>query len=210
MGNIIPGPGQFVQYLHDIRPFIAVVVALFLLSAAIGYVVPAASPEVTNTLLSGLQSKAESLSGQSPLMMMLGIFSNNATGSLMALLFGLIAGLFPLFFVVSNGLVIGIMLELLVTKLGAAGGATVFAAGILPHGIFELPAVLISTAIGLKLGYAALRSLLKGEGKVAAELKNGLLIFLFWIVPILFLAAFIETFVTGAILAYFVHAPLFK
>jgi stage II sporulation protein M len=192
------------------RAFIAIVVALFLLSAAIGYMVPSASPEATSALLSGLQDKAESLSGQSPPAMMLGIFANNATGSLMALLFGLVAGLFPLFFIVSNGMVIGIMLELVIDKLGAAGGATVFAAGILPHGVLELPAVLISTAIGLKLGYAALRSLLKGDGRVAAELKDGLLIFLFWLVPILFLAAFIETFVTGAILAYFIQAPLFK
>jgi stage II sporulation protein M len=128
----------------------------------------------------------------------------------MALLFGLVAGLFPVFFVVSNGLVIGIMLEMIVEKLGTASGAAVFAAGILPHGILELPAVLISTAIGLNLGYRALRSLLKGDGGVAAGLKDGLLIFLFWIVPMLFLAAFIETFVTGAILAYFIQAPLFK
>jgi len=143
-------------------------------------------------------------------MMMLGIFANNATGALAALLFGLIAGLFPLFFVVSNGLVIGIMLEMVMNKLGAAGGAVVFAAGILPHGVLELPAVLISTAIGLRLGYAALRSVAKGDGEVAAQLKEGLLIFLFWILPILFLAAFIEAFVTGAVLAYFLHAPLFK
>jgi stage II sporulation protein M len=206
----IPGPRQFARYLYDMRAFIGIVVALFLLSAAIGYMVPAASPEATSALLSGLQDKAESLSGQSPPAMMLGIFANNAVGSLMALLLGLIAGLFPLFFVASNGMVIGIMLEIVVEKLGAAGGATVFAAGILPHGVLELPAVLISTAIGLKLGYAALRTLLKGDGRVAAELKDGLLIFLFWLVPILFLAAFIETFVTGAILAYFVQAPLFK
>jgi stage II sporulation protein M len=207
MGSLIPGPGQFAQYLYGIRAFIGIVVALFLLSAAAGYMVPSASPDVSNTLLSGLQDKAESLSGQSPPMMMLGIFANNAVGSLMALLFGLVAGLFPLFFVVSNGMIIGIMLELVVAKMGAAGGATVFAAGILPHGVFELPAVLISTAIGLKLGFVALRSLLKGDGMVAAELKDGLLIFLFWIVPILFLAAFIETFVTGAILAYFIQTP---
>jgi stage II sporulation protein M len=206
----IPGPGQFARYVYDIRAFLGIIVALFLFSAAAGYMVPAASPEITGTLLSGLQDKAESLSGQSPPMMMLGIFTNNAIGSLMALLFGLIAGLFPLFFVVSNGLVIGVMLEIIIGKLGVAGGATVFAAGILPHGILELPAVFISAAIGLRLGYAALRSLLKGDGRVADHLKEGLLIFLFWIIPMLLVAAFIETFVTGAILAYFVQAPLFK
>jgi stage II sporulation protein M len=209
MGSVIPGPGQFLKYLYGIWPFIAIVVALFLLSAAAGYMVPSASPGTADTLLSGLQAKAESLTSQSPLTMMLGIFANNATGSLMALLFGLIAGLFPLFFVISNGLIIGIMLEMVVAKLGAIGGTAVFAAGILPHGILELPAVLISTAIGLRLGYAALRTLVKGDGEVTVQLKEGLMVFLFWIVPILFIAAIIETFVTGAILSYFVQAPLF-
>ncbi len=206
----IPGPRQFVHYVYEIRAFLGVVVALFLLSAMAGYMVPAASPEFSNALLSGLQDKAETLSSQSPPMMMLGIFANNAVGALIAILFGLFAGLFPLFFMVSNGLVIGIMLELIVGKIGLAGGVTVFAAGILPHGVLELPAVFISAAMGLKLGYAALRSLLKGDGRVAEELRDGLLIFLVWVVPMLFLAAIIETFVTGAILAYFVQAPLFK
>ncbi len=210
MGSLIPGPRQLVQYLYGIRPFIAAVVALFLLSSAAGYVLPAASPGFSDALFSELQDKADALSGKAPAAVMLNIFANNAAVSLIALLLGLIAGLLPLFFVVSNGMVIGIMLEMIVEKLGVAGGAAVFAAGILPHGVLELPAVLVSAAIGLRLGYVALRALLKGDGDIAAELKDGLLVFLFWIVPVLFVAAFIETFVTAAILAYFVQAPLFK
>lgn len=205
----IPGPRQFAGYLYDIRLFIAIVVALFILSGAIGYMVPQASPETSKALLSGLQQKADQLSDQSELMMMLGIFSNNAAGSLMALLFGLIAGIFPVFFVAANGMVIGIVLELMVAKLGVATGAAVFAAGILPHGILELPAVLVSTAIGLKLGYEALRSVIRREDSVTGEIGKGLLIFFFWILPILFIAAIIETFVTGALLGYLIQAPIF-
>ncbi len=210
MGSLIPGPRRLVRYLYGIRLFIATVVALFLLSAAAGYMLPAASPGFSDALFSELQDKAGSLSGKSPAAVMLSIFANNAAVSLIALLLGLAAGLLPLVFVVSNGMVIGIMLEMIVEKLGAAGGAAVFAAGILPHGVLELPAVLVSTAIGLRLGYVALRALFKGDVAVAAELKDGLLVFLFWIVPILFVAAFVEAFVTAAILAYFVPAPLFK
>jgi stage II sporulation protein M len=210
MADLIPGPRQFRKYLYGLRPFIGVVVALFLISMMAGYVIPIYLPDASEALLSGLQGKADALSGQPPLLMMLGIFYNNAVGSLMALLFGLIAGIFPAFFMATNGLVIGIVLETMVSKLGVAGGAAVFMVGILPHGIFELPAVLISAAIGLKLGYAAILSVMKGEDRVTSELKNGLLIFLFWIVPMLFLAAAIETFVTGALLSYVVHAPIFN
>jgi len=117
-----------------------------------------------DALLSGLQDKADQLTGQQPLLMMLGIFWNNAFASLLALIFGLAAGLFPLFFVMSNGLAIGIVLEMVVAKMGTAG-ILVFLAGILPHGVIELPAVFISASIGLKLGYQALLSLIKaGRG----------------------------------------------
>jgi stage II sporulation protein M len=196
----IPGPSQFVKYIGEIKAFIGIVVALFVLSAALGYVIPGMYPEVVDALLSGLQDKADQLTGQQPLLMMLGIFWNNAFASLLALIFGLAAGLFPLFFVMSNGIAIGIVLEMIVAKMGASVGILVFVAGILPHGIIELPAVLISASIGLKLGYHALLSLIKRQDMVTVELMSGLRIFVFWIVPMLFVAAFIETFITSLLL----------
>jgi stage II sporulation protein M len=196
----IPGPSQFAKYIGEIRAFIGIVVALFVLSAALGYVIPGMYPEVVDALLSGLQDKADQLTGQQPLLMMLGIFWNNAFASLLALIFGLAAGLFPLFFVMSNGIAIGIVLEMIVAKMGASVGILVFVAGILPHGIIELPAVLISASIGLKLGYHALLSLIKRQDMVTGELMSGLRIFVFWIVPMLFVAAFIETFITSLLL----------
>lgn len=196
----IPGPSQFVKYVGEIKAFIGIVVALFVLSAALGYVIPGMYPEVVDALLSGLQDKADQLTGQQPLLMMLGIFWNNAFASLLALIFGLAAGLFPLFFVMSNGIAIGIVLEMIVAKMGASVGILVFVAGILPHGIIELPAVLLSASIGLKLGYHALLSLIKRQDMVTGELMSGLGIFVFWIVPMLFVAAFIETFITSLLL----------
>ncbi len=200
----IPGPSQFVKYVYDIRAFIAIIVGLFVVSAAIGYMIPGASPDAAKSLLAGLQEKADQLSGQSSPVMMLGIFANNVMGSLMAMIFGLAAGLFPILFIVSNGMVIGIVLELIVVKMGAGAGLLVFALGILPHGIFELPAVFLSAAIGLKLGYEALRSLYRRQDSVTGELMRGLMIFLFWVLPILLVAAFVETYVTGAIIGYLV------
>jgi stage II sporulation protein M len=209
MGKIVPGPRDFIKYVHSIRLFIGVVVLLFLVSMALGYVIPLLAPQLSGTLIAGLDEKAKALASQPPLIMMLGIFSNNAMGSIMALVFGLAAGIFPLFFMISNGMVIGILLELIIAKMGVVGGTTFFLAGVLPHGIFELPAVFISAAIGLKLGYEALRSLVLKKDVVTPEIVRGLTIYVFWILPILFLAAMVETFVTGAILAHFAHAPIF-
>lgn len=200
----IPGPSRFVRYLYDARIFIGIVVVLFLISTAIGYTIPMTAPDTAQSLLSGIQDKASQLTDQPPLLMMLGIFANNAVGALVAMIFGLAAGLFPLFFIISNGMVIGIVLEMMVAKLGAGMGAFVFIAGILPHGIFELPAIFLSAAIGLKLGYHVIQSILKRQDMVTGELMSGVLIFLFCIVPMLFIAAVIETFVTGALVGFLI------
>ncbi len=209
MVKMIPGPREFIEYLRSIKIYIAIVVVLFLASMVVGYFIPMSSPETAKSLVSGLESKAADLSGQSQPVMMFGIFVNNAGASLFALLFGLVAGLVPLLFVLSNGMVIGIVLEMIITKSGVADGITLFLVGILPHGIFELPAVLISTAIGLKLGYSVIKSALSWRDMFTDDLKNGLIIFFFWILPILLIAAVIETYVTGALLAHFVHSPIF-
>ena len=206
----IPGPAKFGKYLYELRYFLGIVVTLFLLAMVLGYIVNETSPDTAKSLLSGLQDKASELSDQPPLLMMLGIFANNVFGALVALVFGLAAGIFPLFFVISNGMVVGVVLQMLVAKLGAGMGVLVFLLGILPHGIFELPAIFISTAIGLKLGYLVIVSIIKRRDLFTGELLNGLLIFLFWVVPMLLVAAAIETFVTGAVVGQLMPASVLK
>jgi stage II sporulation protein M len=122
--------------------------------------------------------------------------------------FGLVIGLFPLFFILTNGMVIGIMLELMIVKYGVAYGTFIFLVGIMPHGIFELPAIFISTSIGLKLGYEVMRTIFLRKTDMVLELRNALMIFIFWILPMLLVAALIETFVTGALLSLIVHTPV--
>lgn len=206
----VPGPAKFVKYLSEMRLYLGIVVALFLISMALGYVVTETSPDMAKSLLSGLQDKAAQLTDQPPLLMMLGIFANNVFGALVALIFGLAAGVFPLFFVITNGMVVGVVLEMLVAKLGAGMGVLVFLIGILPHGIFELPAIFISTAIGLKLGYRVILSLIKRQDLFTGDLMDGLLIFLFWVVPMLLVAAAIETLVTGAVVGQLMPTSVLK
>jgi stage II sporulation protein M len=76
------------------------------------------------------------------------IFLNNASISIMFIFLGLIFGILPLFLLVSNGMILGYVLSL------NANGSTwmmVFK-GILPHGIFEISAIWIACAYGIKLG----------------------------------------------------------
>lgn len=69
--------------------------------------------------------------------------------------------------------------------------------GVLPHGIFEIPALVLSAALGLylcKTVTAALRE--KKKGAVSAAVTRCGQILVYWILPLLILAAVIETYVT--------------
>ena len=205
---MLPGPRFFIRYLYSIRVFLAITILLFLVSMIPGYLVAVYAHGTANQLLSGLENKAQTLTGQPPIQMMLGIFFNNALDGFLSMAFGLVIGLFPLFFILTNGMVIGIMLELMIVKYGVAYGTFIFLVGIMPHGIFELPAIFISTSIGLKLGYEVMRTIFLRKTDMVLELRNALMIFIFWILPMLLVAALIETFVTGALLSLIVHTPV--
>ncbi len=76
------------------------------------------------------------------------------------------------------------------------------AAAILPHGVIELPMVLLSAALGTRIGVAAL---LRMIGKISteeilSEMKRSVSFYFRWILPLLFVAAVIETFVTPLLL----------
>lgn len=75
---------------------------------------------------------------------------------------------------------------------------------ILPHGLLELPAAIIATAFALRLGVSMIAprpGLSVGEGLIAAA-ADLVKIFLFLVVPLLFLAALVEVYLTPQIVVW--------
>jgi stage II sporulation protein M len=72
--------------------------------------------------------------------------------------------------------------------------------GLLPHGIIEIPMVVISAAIGIRLGLKGLASLKGEQVYLKEEMITGIKFFFYWIMPLLFIAAVVETFLTSAII----------
>jgi uncharacterized membrane protein SpoIIM required for sporulation len=78
------------------------------------------------------------------------------------------------------------------------------AAFVLPHGILEIPAAVLATAFALRIGAsvtAPREGLTVGEGMVQAA-ADFLKVFLFAVVPLLLLAAFVEANVTPQIVLW--------
>ncbi len=126
----------------------------------------------------------------------LGIFLNNVIASGISSLLGAIPFLFlPLFSLASNAIIIGLIGAVYQTN---GLGWFAFLVGILPHGVIEIPALILGVTLGvhlcLKLSKKILRRSLKGELKQAAI--GCLRIYILWMIPLFFLAAFIETFMT--------------
>ncbi len=192
----IPGARDFLDYTYKLRWYILTVVAVFAIFTAIGYTVAVTSPSFTDQTITGFKEEVGPLKQTSALQLMLSIFENNVIKCFLVVVLGLALGIAPLLFMVANGIVIGIVVGATLAKTGLL----YVLVGILPHGIIEMPMVFLSAAIGLKLGFDVIRALVQRKAHLWRDVREGLLIFIFWVAPLLFVAAFMETFVTGTLL----------
>ncbi|MCK8489677.1 stage II sporulation protein M [Paenibacillus sp. MBLB2552] len=129
------------------------------------------------------------------------IFFNNAVKSIMVILLGAIFGVLPAFFLLMNGLALGFV----VTAAGADHGnaLSLIVRGLLPHGVIEIPAILIAAGFGMQFGYLILKSLGEIGSRDASERTvdwRGFLVSAsrgaIWIVVMLLIAAVIESTLT--------------
>ena len=106
----------------------------------------------------------------------------------------------PVFSLAVNGVVIGAVLALSGT-MGMQNGHMIFL-GLLPHGIFEIPAIMLGVAMGLYLCRQMNGTLRKRPGtpRIEAVLPHLCRVTVFGVVPLLAAAAVIETFVTPLLL----------
>ncbi|MBA4603214.1 stage II sporulation protein M [Thermoactinomyces mirandus] len=88
------------------------------------------------------------------------IFFHNLLASVVIIFFGaLFFGIYPFFTILVNGMMLGTAL-LMTAKLSGENPWVIFVHSILPHGIMELPAVVMAAGIGVHLGTALFRRLL--------------------------------------------------
>ncbi len=189
-----------VSYLKSIRPYIFLSVWLFLASAALGFIVSLKKPDLAASYVGDVAEKLQWILDLSPPAMMMAIFLNNLFASAVALLLGVGFGIVPAIVVVINGLVVG----LVVHQAMLAGGLGFVIVAILPHGVIELPTVLVCIGVGFRLGHLMINALLGRGGDLEGELRTALRL-LRWVVILLFVAAAIETFITPVLIQPFIQ-----
>ena len=132
------------------------------------------------------------------------IFINNARAMLVALLYGLIP--FVRLPVLPLGLNAALMGLFGAYYLNNGYNMMAYIFGIIPHGIFEFPAMIISFACGLYLCRCItenVRSKEKQKGIVGETVKQTLRVYAFHVIPLLIAAALVEAYITPHIFSHF-------
>jgi len=138
------------------------------------------------------------------------IILNNARVAAMLVLLGALFGIFPILIIFMNGVIFGVLLFFvlrmgrIVELLGMSSSCfySSMMLSVIPHGIFELPIILISAMFGFRIGFKFLFPM--GEKRMTAlyaSFVEGCNALIFFILPVIIIAGLIEAFVTPALVA---------
>ncbi|RLG61263.1 hypothetical protein DRN86_00290 [Candidatus Geothermarchaeota archaeon] len=182
---------SIVGYLRGLSSFLISTVLLFLFFTYLGMMANRLFFSEVIPMLNPIKELVRYLKGLNEIEMFLVVFLNNSIKGLLNIVLGVLFGVYPLVFIVINAFVVGFTAE----YISASQGPLVAALGLIPHGILEIPAVLICAAMGFKMAVETIKSII-GKGKLEIEIKKALKVYLYLILPLLLIAAFIEVFIT--------------
>jgi stage II sporulation protein M len=220
------------RLIKESKNYVLVATLLFIFGSWMGYVFSEQFETVINRMLEQLRDIIERLDEkQSPYYTAWFIFQNNTKASFMMIGLGLVFFLLPMFSLFANGLAIGYILKV-ATVHGVSPVDMVFY-GILPHGILELPAILVAGGIGIFLGVRILQWLFwpgqffshllqtdRSEGEdvrtfweerskpVLYQRIKGVAFLALLLVITLFFAAIVESFITPVLIEKYVDLNL--
>lgn len=172
------------KYLGESKKFICAIIGIFSFFVLFGFFIP--PPEfLYNQIMEFIKELVEMTKDMSMPQLIGFIISNNVQSTFFGVLLGMFLGFFPIINAIANGYMLGF-----VSSLSVENGGFLVLWKLLPHGIFELPAVFISLGLGLKLGTFILQK--KKLESFKNYFTNSIRIFLLIVIPLLVLAGIIE------------------
>lgn len=171
------------------------------LGVGIGLLFPAESVEVMRSFMAQVEEMG--VVDEQGQLSVFSLLMNNWRAMLVSAAYGFIPFLFlPLLSLLTNGLLLGILAAVL-----QSGGTSLLAylAGILPHGIFELPALVLSVACGVTLCRNLCGLVVSSSDRVPLLqlLEELLRVLVLLVAPMTVVSAFIECYVTPTVMRLF-------
>ena len=181
--------------------YVGMTAAAFLVLLVLAYIAGRLFPDIPVSVISAF---SEDIAGSGIVQEdgsfnVLALFTNNLRAMVLGVLYGFIPFLYlPALALGVNAAILGMLASLI------DGQWLLLAAGILPHGIFELPALFLSLAAGLCLCKNINVYIRKNEkGIMKPLLLNILRVVVLLVLPLLVIAAVMETYVTPALMQLF-------
>jgi stage II sporulation protein M len=198
---------KFTKDLGTIRKALLLALILFLAGGVLGWIGTGSLQKLLAQQLEGLSDISGNLrdSAHPQWSFFTFIFANNSIKSVAVVYLGALFGIIPAVFMVINGAVIGYLIH-----LSAIQGQDLFeliVKGLLPHGIIEIPAIIIACAFGLHFGGKVVQSLFTPSPEKEQRNRNWssfmrqTITASVWIVILLLIAAIIESTITLSLLS---------
>jgi stage II sporulation protein M len=175
---------QYTQSLRDLNDAgnALLVAAIIFIS---GILIGLNNPSWGDDLISAMKGMARQISGKGTILIIAAIFLRNSVSAAISVITGPLLGIVPILGAVTNGLLLGAVLS----HLSGAERANVMLL-LVPHGVFELPAISIAWGLGIWQGTWYLD---RGRRQMFRERRRkALRCFFIIILPLLLTAAIIE------------------
>ncbi len=185
----------------NIQFYLKALALLFIISGIFGFITAQQFSLEAGIAVEQAVEELSFIEQMGPWSIFLLIALNNSIKALFIMLLGILWGIIPILFIILNGYAVGIVISVAIVKTGLIP----IILGILPHGILEIPAILIAAGYGVWLGEMFAKKLKNRKIMLSIYIKNVFDKFIKVILPILITAALIETFITSWILNTFFH-----
>jgi len=185
--------GDQAAYVRSLMPAYAIAILIFSFSLIVGYNM--GSFDVMDAYLYTLPSGIEDYSLVQFLMFIIG---NNVFNGFLWIILGYVFSFPSLYLSALNGFVIGNISHTMILE----SSLSFVLIGLLPHGIVEVPTLLLCSAMGMGLGYSLINRL-RGVGSLRIELVRAMRLFITRILPLIVLAAVIEVTVSPFLMSLF-------
>ncbi|KRE93805.1 hypothetical protein ASG89_32480 [Paenibacillus sp. Soil766] len=138
------------RHFKEMKHYFIVVVLVFGFSLYMGWANSEQFSHFLQEQLKGLQPMIKTINAKEnpQVWLFIFIFLNNAIKSVLIVFCGIFLGVLPLFMLIANGMILGYVLSLQTHE----STLYIVLKGILPHGIIEIPVILLACAYGLKIG----------------------------------------------------------
>ena len=170
-----------------IKPYILILTLIFAAAFLAGMLAPSSTRQ---QMTEAFQVVADNYRGLAGGKLFFTILLHNVMATIFVLISGVLVGIIPTFAIGANGFVLGVVYRQTAEVVGYSKAAL----KVLPHGVFELPALLIAASYGLWLGVTVVRRMRGKESTLLRfHIEHAFRRYFAVVFPLLIVAAGIET-----------------